>query len=117
LTADRPALLVLEDLHWADPSSLDLLRHIGPHLRRWPVLLLVTYRAEELAPGHPFAQHLPALVRETDGRRIDLHRLDQDALRELLAMQVKLPRDDENRLLDYLETHADGNPFFATEIL
>jgi DNA-binding CsgD family transcriptional regulator len=117
LAADRPALVILEDLHWADPASLDLLRHVGPHLRHWPVLLLITYRVDELAPGRPLTQHLPALVREADGHRFDLHRLDVGAVRALLATQYRLARADEDRLLAHLERHAEGNPFFATEIL
>src|SRR4051794_16418630 len=44
LAASGPTLIVLEDLHWADPASLELLRHLAPRLRHWPILLLVTYR-------------------------------------------------------------------------
>jgi DNA-binding CsgD family transcriptional regulator len=117
LTSTRPACVILEDLHWADPASLDLLRHIGPHLRHWPVLVLVTYRADELAPNRPFAQHLPALVREADGRRLDLRRLDADVLRALVASRYRLTNVDADRLVAYLERHAEGNPFFATELL
>jgi DNA-binding CsgD family transcriptional regulator len=117
LISIRPACVILEDLHWADPASLDLLRHIGPHLRHWPVLVLVTYRADELAPNRPFAQYLPVLVREADGRRLDLRRLDTDAVRALVASGYRLTGGDENRLVSYLERHAEGNPFFATELL
>jgi DNA-binding CsgD family transcriptional regulator/tetratricopeptide (TPR) repeat protein len=117
LTAARPALVILEDLHWADPASVDLLRHVEPHLRHWPVLLLATYRADELAPSLPFAQHLPALVREADAIRLDLHRLDAAVLRDLIASQVNLTKSDEDRLIAYLKQHAEGNPFFATELL
>ncbi len=42
LSATRPILVVLEDLHWADPASLELLRNVAPHLRRWSILLLAT---------------------------------------------------------------------------
>ena len=76
--ADRPTVLLLEDLHWADPASLELLRHLAPRLRHWPVLLLVTYRGDELTRRHPFAVQLPALVREAEGLRLDLQRLDVD---------------------------------------
>src|SRR5215211_3174138 len=69
LTAEQPALILLEDLHWADPASIDLLRHIGPHLRHWQLMLLVTYRVDELSRSHPFSQQLPALVREAEGLR------------------------------------------------
>ncbi len=96
---------------------MDLLRHVGSQLRHWPVLLLVTYRADELTPGRPFALQLPALVRETVARRLDLRRLDADALRTLVASRSPLALADEDRLVAYLVRHADGNPFFATELL
>jgi DNA-binding CsgD family transcriptional regulator len=117
LSATRPALVLLEDLHWADPASLELLRHVAPHVRHWPVLLLVTYREDELTRRHPFAQQLPALVREADGLRLDLRRLDPGALRALVASRYRLAAGDEARLAAYLERHAEGNPFFATELL
>jgi DNA-binding CsgD family transcriptional regulator len=117
LAASRPALVLLEDLHWADPASVDLLRHVGPHLRHWPLLLLATYRIDELIPGRPFAHQMPALVREAEGQRLDLGRLDESALRALVAARYGLERAAEDRLVAYVERHADGNPFFATELL
>ncbi|HEY7035276.1 MAG TPA: AAA family ATPase, partial [Thermomicrobiales bacterium] len=117
LTADRPALVLLEDLHWADPASLDLFRHVGHHLRHWPILFVVTYRIDELTCGRPFAHQLPVLVREADGRRLGLHPLDADALHVLVAGRYGLPSAAEDRLVAYLERHAEGNPFFATELL
>ncbi|MBA3329283.1 MAG: AAA family ATPase, partial [Actinobacteria bacterium] len=116
LTANDPALILLEDLHWADQASVDLLRHVGPHLRHWPLLLLATYRADELSRGHPLSRQFPALVREADGFRLDLRRLAVDALRALIS-ERRLARQDEDRLVAYLERHAEGNPFFATELL
>ena len=117
LAAARPALVLLEDLHWADPASLELLRHLAPRLRHWPILLLVTYRGDELTRRHPFALQLPALVREADGLRLDLRRLDAAALRALVAARYRLPAADEARLVAYLDQHAEGNPLFATELL
>ena len=113
----RPAAPLLEDLHWADPASLELLRHLAPRLRHWPILLLVTYRGDELTRRHPFAVQLPALVREADGLRLDLRRLDVTALRALVAARYRLPAADETRLVAYLDRHAEGNPLFATELL
>jgi predicted ATPase len=94
LAATRPALLLLEDLHWADPASLELLRHLAPRLRHWPILLLATYRGDELTRRHPFSQQLPALVREADGLRLDLRRLDAAAICALVAARYRLPLAD-----------------------
>jgi DNA-binding NarL/FixJ family response regulator len=116
-TAICPGLLILEDLHWADPASLELLRHIARVVRAWPLLVLATYRVDELTRRHPFYQQLPALVREAEGLRLDLRRLDADALRALIDSLYALQRADADRLVAYLERHAEGNPFFATELL
>jgi DNA-binding CsgD family transcriptional regulator len=117
LAAARPTVVVLEDLHWADPASLELLRHVAPQVGAWPLLLLVTYRVDELTRHHPFYQQIPALVREADGLRLDLRRLDTGALRTLVADRYHLPTPDQTRLVGYLEQHAEGNPFFTTELL
>ncbi len=53
MTASRPLLLLLEDLHWADAASLDLLRHLARTLAALPRLLLATYRGDELDRRHP----------------------------------------------------------------
>ena len=112
-------LLVLEDLHWADPASVDLLRSLSVSLGHWPLLLIVTYRIDELSRHHPFYQQLPALVREANALRLNLGAIDARALRELVShsQHMRLTATDEVRLVTYLERHADGNPFFAVELI
>ncbi|HEU0115346.1 MAG TPA: hypothetical protein VFQ80_11750, partial [Thermomicrobiales bacterium] len=117
LAAARPTLILLEDIHWADPASLDLLRHVASRLRRWPMLVLATYRGDELTRLNPLSQQLPALARAADGARLDVRRVDVEALRALVAARYRLSAADEARLVDHLDQRADGNPFFATEIL
>ncbi|HEU0113264.1 MAG TPA: AAA family ATPase, partial [Thermomicrobiales bacterium] len=117
LAAARPALLILEDLHWADHASIELLRHLGAALQASPLCLLATYRLDELTRRHPFYQQLPALVRDTDCLRLDLRPLAHDDLDALVAARWPLPTPARDRLVAYLERHADGNPFFAMELL
>lgn len=117
LCAIQPTLVLLEDLHWADTASVDLLRQVAPHLRHRPICFLLTYREDALTRRHPLAHQLPALVRETDGVRIALRRLDTAALQRLIRDRYALSAGDEARLVSYLERHAEGNPFFATELL
>ena len=112
-----PLVILLEDLHWADPASIELLRYLGVYLGQWTILLVVTYRSTELAQHHPLYQHLPALVREADGRSLHLKGLDVNTLHELVGMHYRLPGADAFRLVAYLVRHADGNPFFAVELL
>ena len=117
LAARHTVLVVLEDVHWSDPSSLELLRYLAARIASLRLLLVVTYRVDELTRHHPFYQQLPALVREAGGLRLDLHPLDPDDIRELVAAQVSLVAPDEARLVHYLEVHAEGNPFYTTELL
>lgn len=117
LSQTGPALVLFEDLHWADPASLELLRHVARHIARWPILLIVTYRVDELTRTQPLYRLLPALVREADAYRLDLRRLVHNDLRELVTDLYHLPADDVTRLVDHLAQRAEGNPFFTTEML
>jgi len=117
LSARKPVLLMLEDLHWADPASLELLRHISSRMHSSSILLLLTYRVDELTRANPFYQQLPALIRESHGLRLDLRGLSLADLGLLVRSRWQLGPSDEERLVHYLIEHAEGNPFFATELL
>jgi DNA-binding CsgD family transcriptional regulator len=117
ISATNAAIVVLEDLHWADQASLDLLRYIARHMRELPLLLIATYRTDEVTRRHPLAQLLPALVREAPAERIELRRLDDQALRTLLADRYGLAIEPEARLVSYLSRIAEGNPFYTHELL
>jgi hypothetical protein len=117
LARTGPMVLILEDLHWVDPASIDLLRSLGVVLSQWPILLIATYRIDELSRHHPFYQQLPALVREAQAFRLNLGTIDAGALRELVSRQFRLSPNDETRLVTYLDRHSDGNPFFAIELI
>lgn len=117
LATMQPLVLVLEDLHWSDPASLDLLRFIARRLSDVPILLLATYRDDELTRHHLLYQLLPILVREAQTERIDLRRLDEASIRELVAGRYPLADGVVTSLVTYLQGHTEGNPFFLTEVL
>jgi DNA-binding CsgD family transcriptional regulator len=117
LAATRPVLVVLEDLHWADHASIELLRHLGARLAALPILLVATYRIDELTRRHPFYQQLPALVRDTECLRLELRPLEPGDLQGLVAARWPLAEADRDRLVTYLQQHAEGNPFFTMELL
>ncbi len=116
VSLQRPLLLVLEDLHWSDPASLELLRYLARALHQFAVLIIITYREDELTRYHPLFQLLPLITRESDALRIELQRLNPAELRNLVLARG-LPEADTNRLAAYLETRTSGNPLFATELL
>ena len=117
VTRQHPLVLVLEDLHWSDPASLELLRFVSRNLEGLHALLVVTYRDDEVTRQFPFYGLLPTLVREAGARRIELRRLGENAVREMVAAGYDLPEADEGRLVSYLTDHTAGNAFFTIELL
>jgi DNA-binding CsgD family transcriptional regulator len=117
LTAERPHVLVLEDLHWADSASLDLLRFIARGIDELPLLLLATYRGEELDRRHPLAALVPLLVREAPTERLGLRPLDTAAAQALVRTRHTLADADVHRLAADLIERTEGNALFLTELL
>jgi DNA-binding CsgD family transcriptional regulator len=103
-----PAILVLEDLHWADEATLDVLRLLARRIESLPALLVGTYRDDELDRGHPLRTvlgELPAAAVE----RLALPPLSVAAVGEL-AGEARVDAGELHR-------HTAGNPFFVTEVL
>ncbi len=117
VTTSRPLVLLFDDLHWADPASLDLLRSVARMATRLPLLLLVTYRANELTRQHPLSHLLPLMERESLTTRLNPQPLDADAVRALIETRYSLTEPDAARLTSYLQQRAEGNAFFITELL
>jgi predicted ATPase len=106
--ADRSTLMIVEDVHWADDATLDVVRYLAWRIAELPSMLVLTYRDDELRDDHPLRRVLGALARQ-DVQRLALPRLSPSAVRELSG-----PRGaDASAVL-----HATGgNPFFVTEVL
>ncbi len=117
LARRHPVVLILEDLHWADPASLELLRFVSRIVADLGALVVVNYRDDEVTRQLPFYGLLPTLVRESGVRRIRLRRLDEGAVREMVAAGYGLPEADEERLVSYLMELTAGNAFFTVELL
>jgi DNA-binding CsgD family transcriptional regulator len=115
LAAERPLLLAVEDVHWADKSTLDLLSFAVPNLAEAPVVLVVTYRSDELHRRHPLRPLLADLDRHPTVERAELGPLGREELGALLAGILGTP--PEARQLDSILARSDGNPFFAEELL
>jgi non-specific serine/threonine protein kinase len=117
LTRKHPVVLILEDLHWSDPASLELLRFVSRNVAELGALLVVTYRDDEVTRQSPFYGLLPTLVRESGASRMELRRLGESAVREMVADGYDLPEADEGRLVSYLTDLTAGNAFFTIELL
>jgi DNA-binding winged helix-turn-helix (wHTH) protein/predicted ATPase len=117
LTATRPLVLVLEDLHWSDPSTLDLLSSLAR--RRGPARLLVigTYRTAEVAGrAHPLATIKQELQLHDQCSELALRALDVDEVGEYLA--ARFPREPlAPPLVRSIHQATEGNPLFVVNLL
>jgi DNA-binding CsgD family transcriptional regulator/tetratricopeptide (TPR) repeat protein len=109
LERERPTVVVLEDLHWADEATLDLLRILGRRIEGTEALVLASFRDDELDRAHPLRIALGELVSAPAVRRLSLAPLSREAVGELAAPHG-VDRDELYRM-------TGGNPFFVTEVL
>ncbi len=115
LSEREPVLLVMEDLHWADPATRDSIAFIVRNLRSDRVLLLLTFRSDELHRRHPLMAWLAELERSGRVERLDLERLDPAHTNALL--NGILGEEPAARLADRIHERSDGNPFFVEELV
>jgi DNA-binding winged helix-turn-helix (wHTH) protein/tetratricopeptide (TPR) repeat protein len=112
---ERPLVLIFDDVHWSDPSSLRLIEFIAREIRWSPVLLVVAYREDALDEAHPLRATLARLARQGGATRITLQGLTrQDVGRLVEALAGVAPGD---RLVEAIHERTAGNPFFVQEIV
>jgi predicted ATPase len=113
--ASEPVLLMLEDLHWADTSTLDLVVFLAHNLDELPMLLLATYRADEPASAERVRRLADGVRRSGTALALELGPLPPEDLAELLAAHTDHPLS--SALTDAIAARSEGNPFFAEELL
>lgn len=109
-----PLLVVLEDAHWADPSSRDLMTLLLTRGFASPVALVVTYRSDDLHRRHPLHETLAVWARIAGVEHVDLKPLDDAAIRDIVVTAGSL--DLGARTTQEITRRAEGNPFFAEEL-
>jgi DNA-binding CsgD family transcriptional regulator/tetratricopeptide (TPR) repeat protein len=112
LAAERPTLLIFEDVHWIDRASRDLVTFLARNLAAEPMLLVLTARSEDL--GTETDRWLAELTRQPRVERLDLGRLDRDSVRAQLA--AILGSDPDPHSVDRTWRRSDGNPYFVEEL-
>jgi DNA-binding NarL/FixJ family response regulator len=114
LAAERPLLLVIEDLHWADRSTRDLLGFLLRSGRGVRAMLVATYRTDELHRGHPLRPFLAELDRVRSVERLELAGLDREATAAIIAdLREESPRPV---VVDNIYERSQGNAFFIEEL-
>jgi class 3 adenylate cyclase/tetratricopeptide (TPR) repeat protein len=110
----QPLFLVLEDLHWADDSTMLLLQHIAQRLSEMPVLILGTYRDVELDVARPLARALEELVRQRLAHDLALKRLSEAGVAAML--RAVSGQEPPAPLVQIVYGETEGNPFFVEEV-
>jgi len=112
--AGAPLLLIVEDLHWADPSSRDVFRFLVARMRAEHVLLVASYRTDDLHRRHPLRPMLAELARHPRVERLELPTFTADELREFTTAVTGRPLSDD--ALRRVRERSEGNAYFAEEL-
>ncbi|MSO79387.1 MAG: adenylate/guanylate cyclase domain-containing protein [Acidimicrobiia bacterium] len=119
VAADSPAFVVIDDAHWADASSLGLLRHlVGRMTVSAAVLVVVTYRDTDVDRAHPLSAMIGDFRREPRVERYALRGIDEAGMRALLAAAGGSELDELGKAFAHtLVQETEGNPFFVGEVI
>jgi DNA-binding CsgD family transcriptional regulator len=115
LGADRSLIVVVEDIHWADRSTLDWLTYVARGRARSRFTVVATIRTDELHRQHPVQPFLAEIQRLPNVRRLDLERFERAELAEQIAAITGAPADP--RLVERVYERSNGNAFFTEELI
>ncbi|MGW1767842.1 helix-turn-helix transcriptional regulator [Streptomyces sp. NPDC002073] len=115
LAAERTVVIVLEDLHWADTSTRHLLSYLFRTLASGRLVLVATYRADDVHRRHPLRPLLAELDRLRTVQRVELSRFTRAEVRRQLTGILSSPPDES--LVDTVFNRSDGNAFFVEELI
>ncbi|MBN1955420.1 MAG: tetratricopeptide repeat protein [Anaerolineae bacterium] len=114
-TSRRPWLLIFDDLQWADPSSLEMLRCLGRYLSQTAVLVVGTYRDIDLEPGHALLDVVRDLNRHPACHHLALDRLSEKDVGQIFFNIWHQPLPPA--LVERIYQHTAGNPFYIEEVI
>lgn len=115
---EHPVVVFLDDLQWADHASLSLLEQLMTDVDSKHLLIIGTYRDNEVGPGHPLELTLDVLHEAgTTINAIALHALGEDAVAHLIAETLHTNRTSVQQLAHLVHAKTGGNPFFINEFL
>ena len=115
LAEQAPVLLVLEDMHWADRSSRDLLTFLSRVLHRERIAVIATYRTDDLHRGHPLRAVAAELARLPSVTAVEVGPLGDEAMAEHLTALARTPLEAAS--LETIIRRAEGNAYYAEELL
>ncbi len=110
----QPLVMVFEDLHWADESTLLFLRHLGGRLSEMAALIIGTYRDDEMEPGRPLTTAIGPLLRDVGAVDLRPRLFTSVEVEAVLSARSGKPAPAE--LVDLVFAETQGNPFFVEEL-
>jgi tetratricopeptide (TPR) repeat protein len=120
ISKKQPLIIFIDDVHWADESSLHLLHYLARNIKKQPILIVCAYRTEEVdvtsGKVDPLQEFITRLGTENLFSKIELRRLDQNQTMEIVGnfLDVQhVPKD----FADLIYKETEGNPFFIKEVL
>jgi tetratricopeptide (TPR) repeat protein len=119
LSMDRPMLFFLDDVHWADSSTLQLLTYIARNIKDVKVLMVCAYRTEEVEMGgrrHPLREALQIMSRERLFTEVRLTRLELETTKQMISSLLKGSQLPEG-FVERVFKETEGNPYFIEEVI
>ncbi|MCB9485224.1 MAG: protein kinase [Thermoflexaceae bacterium] len=111
----KPTVITLDDLHWSDKPTLQLLQHLARELSRMRVLVVCTYRDTDLVRTHPLSEALANLNRDPGFERVVLRGLSKEETRAYIRGAASL--QPSSALVERVYEETEGNPFFLSEVV
>jgi DNA-binding CsgD family transcriptional regulator/tetratricopeptide (TPR) repeat protein len=108
-------LLIVEDMHWADPSTRDLMSFLLSRLRTQRLLIVASYRSDDLHRRHPLRRLLAEIVRLPAVERLDLTPFNAADARQFVVALAERPMTED--LIAQVAERSEGNAFFAEELM
>jgi predicted ATPase len=117
LTSEQPLVLILEDLHWSDYSTLDLISYLANQRQIGPLMLIGTYRTVELiVSGHPLKEIKQELLARQQCEELPLEYISEDAVGEYLSFRFPMNRFP-SELGRLIHERTEGNPLFMVNVV
>jgi predicted ATPase len=118
IAADNPLVLFLDDLQWADSSTLSLLHHVARNIRAEKIMIIAAYRPEDLTAeeGRGLTELIQRMKKENLHVSIKVNRLDKESIETMVKGILKM-EDAPPAFLDKLFEESEGNPYFVEEVV
>lgn len=114
-SSHQPLAIVLDDLHWADQSSLTLLEFVARELQGMRLFIAAVYREDKLAPGHPIHRALASLARRAMEHYLPLTGLSREEVGEFIRAHAGSAAPEN--LVEAVYARTEGHPLFLTEVV